>query len=83
MIWRKKYGGGKGSRFFVDLHEYILVYAKNIDNLQEFYIERNDKQKEIFTETDRYESERGKFYIRPLKSGLAERKTLIYPHNMS
>ncbi|KMZ46876.1 site-specific DNA-methyltransferase [Helicobacter pylori] len=79
LIWRKKYGGGKGSRFFVDLHEYILVYAKNIDNLQEFYIERNDKQKEIFTEIDRYEAERGKFYIRPLKSGLAERKTLIYP----
>ncbi|WP_104761271.1 site-specific DNA-methyltransferase [Helicobacter cetorum] len=79
LIWRKKYGGGKGSRFFVDLHEYILVYAKNINNLQEFYIERNDKQKEIFTETDKYEAERGKFYIRPLKSGLAERKTLIYP----
>ncbi|WP_231173167.1 site-specific DNA-methyltransferase [Helicobacter pylori] len=79
LIWRKKYGGGKGSRFFVDLHEYILVYAKNINNLQEFYIERNNKQKEIFTETDKYEAERGKFYIRPLKSGLAERKTLIYP----
>ncbi len=63
----------------MDLHEYILVYAKNIDNLQEFYIERNNKQKEIFTQTDRYEAERGKFYIRPLKSGLAERKTLIYP----
>ncbi|GAA8546477.1 hypothetical protein KYTH15_04240 [Helicobacter pylori] len=40
LIWRKKYGGGKGSRFFVDLHEYILVYAKNINNLQEFYIDR-------------------------------------------
>lgn len=79
LIWRKKYGGGKGSRFFVDLHEYILVYAKNIGNLQEFYIERNDKQKEVFIETDKYETERGKFYIRPLKSGLAERKTLIYP----
>lgn len=78
FIWRKKYGGGKGSSFFVDTHEYILCYGKNIHNLQGFSLDRTDKQKEIFKETDEFVKERGKYYIRPLKSGLALRKTLIY-----
>ena len=50
LVWRKKYGGGKGSRFFVDTHEYINVFSKNISNLDKFLIERNNKQKEIFKE---------------------------------
>ena len=79
IIWRKKYGGGKGSNFFVDLHEYILCYAKSIDDIKSFSLERNNNQKEAFILKDEYFNERGNYYIRPLKSGLAERKTLIYP----
>jgi adenine-specific DNA-methyltransferase len=79
IVWRKKYGGGKGTRFFVDLHEYVLVYAKDITQIEPFLLERSDKQIEIFKEKDEYYKERGLYYIRPLKSGLALRKTLIYP----
>jgi len=79
LIWRKKYGGGKGARFFVDLHEYILCYAKNIIKLDGFSVYRDEKKKEIFNLEDKYVKERGKYYIRPLKSGLAYRKNLIYP----
>jgi len=79
LVWRKKYGGGKGARFFVDLHEYILCYAKNINNLEKFTIRRSEKKKEIFNLVDEYVTKRGKYYIRPLKSGLAYRKNLIYP----
>ncbi len=79
LVWRKKYGGGKGSRFFVDMHEYINCYAINTKNLDNFLIDRNNNQKEIFKEKDIYYEERGGYYIRPLKSGLAERKTLVYP----
>lgn len=79
LIWRKKYGGGKGIRFFVDMHEYILCYGKNINNLSKFAIPRTQEQLEAFTMEDGHIGERGKFYIRPLKSGLAERKTLVYP----
>ena len=78
LVWRKKYGGGKGSRFFVDMHEYVLCYAKNLAALSGFSLERTEDQTAIFKETDEFITERGKFYIRPLKSGLALRKTLIY-----
>jgi len=79
LVWRKKYGGGKGARFFVDLHEYILCFARNIDKLEKFTIPRSEKKKEIFNLEDEYVKERGRYYIRPLKSGLAYRKSLIYP----
>ncbi|OCR17165.1 site-specific DNA-methyltransferase [Helicobacter pullorum] len=79
FIWRKKYGGGKGAKLFVDTHEYILVYAKNKDWLNFNLLSRTDKQKEVFEMVDEYFNERGKYYIRPLKSGLDKRETLIYP----
>ena len=79
FIWRKKYGGGKGAHYAVDLHEYIICFAKNISNIDDFLLNRNDEQQEIFKLEDEFLSERGKYYIRPLKSGLAYRKNLIYP----
>ena len=79
VVWRKKYGGGKGARFFVDLHEYVLCYTRNISKINGFSIARSEKKKEIFNLKDDYFEERGKYYIRPLKSGLAYRKNLIYP----
>jgi adenine-specific DNA-methyltransferase len=79
FVWRKKYGGGKGSRFVVDLHEYILCFSKSINSIKDFSLSRTEEQKEIFSLKDEYFFDRGGYYIRPLKSGLAERKTLVYP----
>lgn len=33
LIWKSKSGGANDSRFFAVDHEYVLVYAKNADNL--------------------------------------------------
>lgn len=79
IVWRKKYGGGKGANNIVDLHEYIICYAKQLSLFAGLGIKRTEKQKEIFKIEDKHSKVRGKYYIRPLKSGLAERKTLIYP----
>ncbi len=79
LVWRKKYTGGKHSKHYVDLHEYILVYSKNITLVEDFFIDRNDNEKVKFKEDDEFIKTRGKFYTRPLKSNLEERKTLIYP----
>ena len=38
IIWEKKKGGGMGNRFFLRTHEYILVYAKNREAIQEDFI---------------------------------------------
>ncbi|MFN0139346.1 MAG: site-specific DNA-methyltransferase [Pyrinomonadaceae bacterium] len=79
LVWKKKYIGGKHAKHFVDLHEYIVVYAKDVDSIGSFLMERPDREKEKFEFEDEYFEERGKYYTRPLKSNLAERKTLIYP----
>lgn len=79
LVWKKKYTGGKNSNTFADLHEYILVYAKNIKDLGEIVVDRPADELIKFTDSDEYESERGKYYTRPLKSNLDPRPTLVYP----
>ena len=79
LVWKKKYTGGKHTNGYVDMHEYILVYAKSKKDMKTIQIKRPDEEKAKFTETDEFELERGKFYVRPLKSNLGLRKTLIYP----
>jgi len=79
LVWKKKYTGGKHTKGYVDLHEYVLVYAKTAQNLPEISVPRPDEEKDKFIEEDEFLKERGKFYIRPLKSNLALRRTLIYP----
>ncbi|MFA7238821.1 MAG: site-specific DNA-methyltransferase [Sulfuricellaceae bacterium] len=79
MVWKKKYIGGKHAKHLVDLHEYILVYAKNTWFLPEILMDRPEKEVGKFELQDEYLEERGRFYIRPLKSNLGRRDTLIYP----
>lgn len=78
LVWKKKYTGGKHAKHYVDMHEYILVYSKNKDDITSVLIDRPDEEKGKFTEIDKYLEERGKYYMRPLKSNLAERPTLVY-----
>ena len=79
LVWKKKYTGGRNANFFVDMHEYILAYARKKLNLEGFVIERPEEEKGKFILVDEYLTQRGKFYIRPLKSNLELRPTLIYP----
>lgn len=79
LIWKKKYTGGKQARHYVDMHEYILVYAKDRAEIRDIMMNRPDQEKVKFIEVDEYVKIRGKYYIRPLKSNLAERKSLVYP----
>jgi adenine-specific DNA-methyltransferase len=79
LIWKKKYIGGKHAKHFVDLHEYVLVYSKNIYELEELLMERPSNELAKFVYEDEYTEVRGKHYTRPLKSNLGKRETLIYP----
>ena len=79
LVWKKKYTGGKHTKGYVDLHEYILVYAKDRTSISNINIDRPDDEKDKFIEEDEFVNERGRFYVRPLKSNLAHRPTLVYP----
>ncbi len=77
MVWKKKYIGGKHAKHFVDLHEYVLVYAKNILELGEVLMDRPSGELDKFKLEDEYLGERGRYYTRPLKSNLGKRETLM------
>ena len=79
LVWKKKYTGGKGTSTFADYHEYILAYAKNINEIGEIAMARPENEKGKFIYRDEYVDTRGKYYTRPLKSNLDPRPTLVYP----
>jgi len=79
LVWKKKYTGGKHARHYVYMHEYILVFARKKSQVNDILMPRPEKEKSKFARKDKHFKERGKYYIRPLKSNLAERPTLVYP----
>lgn len=38
FVWKKSYGGGAKSKWFVGLHEYVHCYPKNIETLPEMFL---------------------------------------------
>lgn len=38
IVWRKRYGGGAKEKHLVTLHEYVLFYAKDKENVAELFI---------------------------------------------
>ena len=52
LIWQNKKGGGNDSKHIAVEHEYILVYARNIDLLNEFYEAYSDEYVKRYKEED-------------------------------
>ena len=52
MIWQNKKGGGNDSKYIAIEHEYILVYARNIEMLNEFYEKYSDDYIKRYKEED-------------------------------
>lgn len=82
LIWKKRYGGGAKEKYFVSLHEYILVYCKNINLLNELFIPlSNESAKRYYSKCDSKYALRGGYRTHPLEAGKAmdARPNLIYP----
>ena len=58
LIWQNKKGGGNDSRHIAIEHEYIMVYAKNIALLGEFYERYSDDYIKRYKEID----DKGRFF---------------------
>lgn len=52
FVWRKKAGAGADSKLIFSQHEYILLYAKNIKNLDRFYQPLTEKQRNEYKNPD-------------------------------
>lgn len=82
VIWKKRYGGGAKEKHFVSLHEYVLVFAKNIDSLDNFTVPLTDESiKRYYTSKDSNFAKRGPYRTHPLEAtkSMGERKNLVFP----
>lgn len=79
LVWANKEGGGSSdSKFFRIKHEYILVYAKDIEKLQIQGVDITNKER--YTQEDKYVKERGKYYLQKLnQASIQYSSSLDYP----
>lgn len=82
FIWKKAYGGGAKSKWFVGLHEYVHCYAKNIGAFPEMFLEPDPTaESRYYRLSDEKKEIRGPFRIKPLEAtkSMDHRENLIYP----
>ena len=82
IIWKKRYGGGAKEKYLVSLHEYVLMYVKNMESLDELFIPLTKESIErYYNKKDEKFSTRGGYRTHPLEAGKAmdARPNLIYP----
>ncbi|MDO8998375.1 MAG: site-specific DNA-methyltransferase [Bacteroidota bacterium] len=81
VIWKKRYGGGAKEKFLISLHEYVLVYAKNINELDNFEIPLTEESilRYYKLKDENYEA-RGHYRTHPLEAtkSMGERKNLVF-----
>jgi adenine-specific DNA-methyltransferase len=69
IVWKKRYGGGAKEKHLVTLHEYVLVYARQKDSLQEIFVPLTE---EMISRYYKYKDDnfdrRGPFRTHPLES---------------
>lgn len=81
IIWKKRYGGGAKEKYLVSLHEYTLMYCKNINFLEDIFVPLSkDSIERYYTKRDEKYAIRGGHRTHPLEAGKAmdARENLIY-----
>lgn len=81
IIWKKRYGGGAKEKYLVSLHEYVLVYAKNLESLDDIMIPLNEESiNRYYKLKDSNFKIRGAYRTHPLEAGKAvdERPNLVF-----
>ena len=81
IVWKKRYQGAK-EKYLVTLQEYVLVYTKNIQELEPIYIPSDPEYiKNYYTNEDEISKTRGPFRTQPLEAGksMGDRENLRFP----
>jgi adenine-specific DNA-methyltransferase len=82
IIWKKRYGGGAKEKFLVTVHEYVLLYAKNLDEINPIFIPNNQEAIDRYYKSKDENFElRGPYRTHPLEAtkSMGDRKNLIFP----
>ena len=84
MAWKNKTGGGAKTKGWIGLHEYILCYAKSIDQISDVSILYSEKTASMFNKKDENYEIRGPYATWPLDTtSMGDRPNLRFPifHN--
>ena len=69
IVWKKRYGGGAKEKHLVSLHDYVLVYAQNINELGNLYVPQSQESiQRYYTKRDRNFEKRGPYRTHPLEA---------------
>ena len=82
IIWKKRYGGGAKEKYLVSVHEYILLYARNLSEISEIFIPTTQESIDrYYKDKDENFEKRGPYRTHPLEAtkSMGERKNLVFP----
>jgi adenine-specific DNA-methyltransferase len=80
ITWKKKYGGGAKTKYFVGLHEYILCYSKNKQLIEKIEIPYGEANRKYYKYEDEKLAVRGPYRLQPLNTNSNDhRENLIFP----
>lgn len=80
LIWKKSYGGGAKSKYVVNLHEYVLFFAKDRERLPELHLPPDPKILRYYKLRDDKAPLRGPYRLQPLATtSMDTRPNLRYP----
>jgi hypothetical protein len=80
FIWKKSYGGGAKSKQVVNLHEYVLCFARDKEQIGEIELPPSDDVKRYYKFQDEKIATRGPFRLQPLATNSMDtRPNLRYP----
>jgi len=68
LIWKKSYGGGAKSKHVVTLHEYILCFAKNKDEVGRLELPPDPAARRYYKLIDSKHGIRGPYRLQPLST---------------
>lgn len=66
FVWKKSYGGGAKSKQVVNLHEFILCFAKSRDHLGEIVLPPDENTRRYYKFSDHNHEARGPYRLQPL-----------------
>lgn len=82
VVWKKRYGGGAKEKHLVSVHEYVLVYAKDILQLGELFIPQSQAAIDrYYVKKDKNYEKRGAYRTHPLEAtkSMGDRPNLVFP----